>query len=318
MVMHFLAALNILALLFLARIDVHAQTPPVKQPKVESNALSHCGNDNSLARVKSTVWGLSSKAYVRGLGPESFLVTSDKQSYPLLCFSAADRPLTVGFLVDFSSSVSKSVIAEAIGGITNFIDKSNPENIYFAVGFSSEPFLLMDRTKDRKEIDLSLTNALTLKPEGRTSFNDAISLALDKMSGDDGNDKVLIVVSDAEDNHSAKGDLGSIRKRLRIDRIRTFIITNVDRRESVSQYTTFLRIDLSNLVAENGGGIVFPKEKKRMTTLFEGLAKRMRNEYTIGIGPPKAEKKWHPITLAVKLPKSFELVSISGPKQFFY
>jgi hypothetical protein len=77
-------------------------------------------------------------------------------------------------------------------------------------------------------------------------------------------------------------------------------------------------VDLSRLVAENGGGLLSVERRSNLNAVTSGLAIKVLNEYTLGIDPGSPRNAWHEIEIGVRLPKSFEPVKISGPSSYYY
>jgi VWFA-related protein len=288
------------------------------QSQRSPSSVAACDRNSASVFVDTAVWGLDSKTYIKELTFDKFRLTSEKETHEIQCFSKADEPFTVGFVVDFSSSIKGNDLARFFDGIRIYIDSSNVQNTYFAVGFNDEPFGMLERTSDRMKIETFLTDAVTRKPKGKSSLRDAIEMAVNKMLADDANRKVLIIFSDGEENNSRSGDVSPVIKKLRLARIRSFVTNLIDPKDSYSYERITNESTLGRIAAETGGGVAFGTKETGLAKYFEALAKMMRNEYRLGFNPAKAQNKWNPITYAVKVPKDFERITTTGIQRSFY
>ena len=141
---------------------------------------------------------------VRGLKAEDFLVLEDKQPQAVEFFSelneANDIPLTVALLIDTSGSVKKQLASEeetASEFFSQVLRKG--KDIGLIIQFDSEVNLVQDFTDDPQ----LLINALnTLQVGTSTSMYDAIYVAVvDKLKSKYGR-KVIVVITDGDDNSS--------------------------------------------------------------------------------------------------------------------
>ena len=142
-------------------------------------------------------------AYVEGLGQDAFSVIEDGQPQTVRLFSDADTPVTVGLLVDSSSSMhaSRSLV---IAGAVAFADTSHPRDELFALAFNegvrpaldpSAPF-----TRDRVVLRDALERTVTAR--GRTALYDAIAVGVDYLAHGTREREALLVLSDGGDNAS--------------------------------------------------------------------------------------------------------------------
>jgi Ca-activated chloride channel family protein len=77
------------------------------------------------------------------LEKQDFELYEAGQQQPLRYFSTEDAPISVGILLDLSSSM-KDKIDTARQALREFFENSNPEDDYFVIGFADRPALLAD------------------------------------------------------------------------------------------------------------------------------------------------------------------------------
>jgi Ca-activated chloride channel family protein len=276
-----------------------------------------CDKNNAKVFVNTAVFGQETKTYLVGLTPDKFRISGEKEIYEIRCFSNPDEPFSVGIVIDFSNSIGKNKAIQSIDGIRTFIDSGNTQNKYFAIGFTGKPFILLEPTSDRKAIETFITDAVMRERKGSSALSDAIEMALTKFSPDDNRRKILIVLSDGQDNDS-KTDGGAVLKKLRDARIETFVASIVDMRDAYNDERINNEERLAKIAVESGGDFVLRAKEVGLAKYFEKLAKMLRNEYRLGFSPTTAEKKWRPISYAVKVPTNYERITITGVQRFFY
>src|SRR5690349_7486413 len=79
------------------------------------------------------------------LSANDFTVLVDKQPRKILAFNHEDAPMSVGILVDISSSVSSPSnkgLGNVADGIEKLVQVGNPESDYFVAAFRSKPGLV--------------------------------------------------------------------------------------------------------------------------------------------------------------------------------
>ena len=295
--------------------SVSGQKPIVAN---EQRAIPQCDNSNTKVAAITAIRGLKSGSFISNLTADKFRVSSDREVFEVQCFSTIDEPLTVGIIIDLSSSIKKSSLTAAIRGVRKFMGNSNPRNTYFFVGFSGRPSLLLKSTNDTNQIDAFLANATGFQTRGKTAFHDAIGFAIGNLPVESSHRRVFLIFSDGEDNNSENGSRDALKKKLRDLSVRTYIATFITPRESITQEMIFNRIGLRRFAAETRG-VFFTAEKETVVTdYFAQLGMRMRNEYRIGFNPAEIQEKWRPLTFEVKVPKDFEQISITGSEAFYY
>ena len=310
-------ALKILRLMFVCVLAIKiasAQQPP--QPSSPS-VLPKCGDDIAKVLVHTPVWGMASKKYIQGLSVDRFRIAGGEGTFDLKCFSSPDDPIDVGFVIDRSSSALKDSLRLSSQGIRSFIDESNKDNRYFAVGFEKEPTSLMELTNDRTSIDDFLTTLDGLKRQGRTALFDAISMSLSGFATDRDRRKVLIVFADGDDNYSSR-DEDDVLDELRAANVRVYFVALVASTVQMDNTKVSAEGRMSRISGVTRGGLVVTTPKSGVDRILKGMARTLRNEYTIGISPERPLNKFQPIQFRILLPKEFEQVRTFGTGQIYY
>jgi Ca-activated chloride channel family protein len=84
--------------------------------------------------------------YVPNLSQDEFVVYDNGRAMPLAFFSNEDTPVTVGLVIDSSSSMRRKV-GDVISAATAFAQASNPDDELFAMYFNDG---VHDAVPDRK------------------------------------------------------------------------------------------------------------------------------------------------------------------------
>lgn len=150
-----------------------------------------------LVLVPVTVTENSGKP-VLDLDRKDFVLTDEKVPQDILSFSRENAPVSIGIVFDLSGSMSNK-IAKARAAVREFLRYLEEQDEVFLVTFS-------DRAQQRTEFasnDAAILNELLFaQPEGSTALFDAVAIAVRAMRKARNDRRVLLVVSDGEDNHS--------------------------------------------------------------------------------------------------------------------
>ena len=113
-------------------------------------------------------------SYVTDLPRERFTVFDNGRRVPIDFFSNQDSPVTIGLIIDASSSM-RTKIGEVAAAALAFAQSSNPDDELFALRFNDDVRNLVGgkgflRAGDHDALGAAL---LSIRPEGRTALYDA-------------------------------------------------------------------------------------------------------------------------------------------------
>ena len=223
-------------------------------------------------------------ALVSGLGKDDFQVYEDGVLQQIEHFSHEDIPVTAGILVDNSGSMGPKrddVIAAALA----FAGSSNPQDQMFVVNFNDRvsfglpadtPF-----TDRREELQLALSG---IRAIGQTALYDGIAAALDRLKQGNRDKKVLILISDGGDNAS-KHTLAQVVDMAKQSTAIIYAIGIFDEQDG-DQNPAVLR----RFAKETGGEAFFPESSREIASICEGIARDIRNQYTLTYVPTIASQ----------------------------
>ncbi len=136
--------------------------------------------------------------FVPGLKPENFRVFEDDSEQKISVVREEDVPVSMGLLIDNSGSMDdkrEKVNAAALA----FVKTSNPDDEAFVAHFNDKYDFDRDFTSDLGELNKALEHA---EPDGSTALYDATIASLEHLKSGYRDKKVLLIVSDGEDNSS--------------------------------------------------------------------------------------------------------------------
>jgi VWFA-related protein len=230
---------------------------------------------------------------------------------PVELFSNEDTPVTIGLLIDASSSM-RPKIGEVIAASLRFARLSNPQDELFAIRFNDDvqdvmpipPFLLAG---DLANLEQAVTS---IRPDGRTALYDGLMDGLDHLAAGTRARKVLVVISDGGDNAST-ATLDAVLARARASNAAIYTIgifdpDDMDRNPGV----------LKSLANTTGGERFLPRSAGELLSACERIAREIRGGYTIGYVPPARDGAYHRIKVEIEPSPSRKLNVRTRPGYF--
>jgi VWFA-related protein len=217
--------------------------------------------------------------FVSNLSEQDFEVYEDGVRQPIRLFKNEDIPVTVGLVVDHSTTM-RPKIAEVAAAARTFVQSSNPDDEMFVVNFNEKVTLGLPGTMQFTGSAAKLENAITAATSGgQTALYDAIAKAILEAQSGSRDKKVLIVVSDGGDNASKR----SLAEVMNLAQKSTAVIYTIgvfdpedpDRNPGV----------LKHLAQATGGEAFLPGQLTEVVTICERIARDIRHQYTIGYSP---------------------------------
>ena len=224
-----------------------------------------------------------------------------------------DTPLTIGLLIDTSGSVAHVLGSEKEHAKAFFRRVLRPIDLAFVMSFDSEVVLLRNITSDVERLMAGIDSAAldpqvavavasrrgrrrgggfpgsptpptfpTGSPAG-TLFYDALHLAATEQLAQEVGRRVIILLSDGDDQGSRK----------RIEEA----IESVQKSDTVIYGISFGgrfgsgRSVLGRISRETGGRVISVRKAAKMGEAFEQISQELRTQYSLGFYPNKENKK---------------------------
>lgn len=249
---------------------------------------------------------------ITSLAPANFEVYEDGQVQRITSFRREDIPVSIGIVVDNSGSM-RTKRAAVTKAVVNLVQASNPHDEVFVVNFNDEPYLDQDFTNKVNEMREALDR---VDSRGGTALYDAVIASAEHLAkGGQREKKVLLVVTDGDDNESRESLEQAVRS-VQSEKGPTIyaigILSPEDRKRTAKRA-------LEALTAQTGGVAFFPKDLQEVDEISQEVARDIRNQYTITYKPtnPRANGGYRQIKVVAHEPGSkTDLVVRTRPGYF--
>jgi VWFA-related protein len=278
-------------------ISLRAQDTPQpassRTPAVEKKGKEYTINvDVNLVVLHATVVDRKGRM-VNDLKQDDFRVFEDNVAQKLSVFSHADIPVTLGIVIDDSGSMREKRQAVNASALT-FVKTSNPQDQVFVVNFNDVYYLDTpgDFATNIEELKAALDK---IDSRGGTALYDAVYASLDHMKLGNRDKKVLLIITDGEDNSSRY----SFEELLRYAQKSNALIYTIGLLGEEEPGGLFRMrgggphraAKILRKVAEvTGGETYFPKSLDEVEGTCEQIARDIRNQYTLAYYPSNAKK----------------------------
>ena len=223
--------------------------------------------------------------FADGLKQDNFRVFEDKVEQKLSVFKREDIPVSMGLVIDNSGSMRDKRPRVNAAAIT-LVEASNPSDEAFVVNFNDDFYLDLD--KDFTNSVPELKEALErIDARGSTALYDAIIGSLDHVKKGSKDKKVLLVVTDGEDNTSHNSLEKTIRE---IQKTDTVIYTIGLLSEESKRSAKRAKRALEDIAKASGGMSYFPENVSDVKNICEQVAHDIRNQYTLAYYPTNTKR----------------------------
>ena len=217
--------------------------------------------------------------FVSDLREQDFVIYEDGVPQHIRLFRNEDSPVTVGLVVDHSTTM-RPRLAEVAAAAQTFVRSSNPEDQVFVVNFNEKVSLGLPSLLRFTNKTAILEYAITTAPAGgQTALYDAIAKALEELQAGSRDKKVLIVISDGGDNARAR-NLTQLMTLAGQSRAVIYTIGLYDESDPTRNLGMLRR-----LAQTTGGEAYFPEELSEVVAICARIARDIRHQYTVGYVP---------------------------------
>jgi Ca-activated chloride channel homolog len=206
---------------------------------------------------------------INALSKEQFRVLEDGVEQKITSFVLEDGPVSIGLLFDSSGSM-KNRIDASVSALKHVFQTTMPGDEFFLVQFSDDVQLLSGFTPEPDAIHRRLGY---VQASGWTALLDAVALGVNQMKSAGNPRKVLLVLSDGNDNNSRFTE-AEIRSRVMESDVRIFAIA--------LSYRPRL---LQRLAEETGGSVLVAHDINDLPDIVQRLSAEIRSQYLIGYSP---------------------------------
>jgi Ca-activated chloride channel family protein len=224
--------------------------------------------------------------FIENLKQQNFKVYENGVQQQIAIFKREDIPVTVGLVIDNSGSM-RDKRPEVNAAALTFVQTSNPDDEVFVVNFNENYYL--DQQSDFTNNISVLKEALErIDSRGSTALYDAILASLHHLKKGHRDKKVLLVITDGEDNASRHNLEDTVRAAQRSDAIIYTVGLLSEDDHSAARHA---KRALKALADATGGLSFFPKSVSQVHTICLRVAKDIRNQYLVGYYPTVPQSK---------------------------
>jgi Ca-activated chloride channel homolog len=250
---------------------------------------------------------------IRGLQPEHFAIYEDKVLQTISLFKQEDIPLSVGLVIDGSSSMYDKRDRLNVAAMT-FVRESNPEDETAVLSFGDVVNLEQEFTSNTHQLNRALN---AIPSNGNTALYDAVVLAAQHVKDEGFHEKkVLLVVSDGEDNHS-KYKLKQVLTAIQESKMIVYTVGLLS--QDSEMFGDEGKKALKQIADAGGGASFFPKNVGDVEEVCRRIARDLRNQYTVGYKPSneKLDGSWRKVIVKVTPPKTMPKVTVHSKKGYY-
>ncbi len=220
--------------------------------------------------------------FITGLHRENFgLLDDGRPPEAVVGFrQQTDLPLRVGVLIDTSSSIRTRFQFEQDSAVEFFLQILHRNDRAFVEGFDIKTYLAQDYTNSVDGLNQGIHK---LRPGGGTALYDAVyKTCRDQMltlRGDEAVRKVMILVSDGDDNYSRAELPDAIKMCQRAETIVYAISTNLSPTKDKGD------VVLEQITDATGGRTFFPNKIEDVANGFHAIEQELRSQYSLQYRP---------------------------------
>lgn len=258
------------------------------------------------------------------LKKEDLKVFENGVEQSLSFFSTDEAPVSWGLVLDRSGSMQR-MIRDVYQAALHVMDEGTDDDEMFVATFNKRVELVADFTRNRRALQNSIAD---LRADGSTALYDAIAFGLDRMRMGSHQKKVLVVVTDGDDNASRVSFKNLVERAkeagVLIYAIGMFESMNAELRPDGSDARSsfrrlsgsggwqhgrfaaaeFSRGELKKLAEVSGAVAHFPTSLAECKEAMRAIAAEVSRQYSIGYYPTNAARdgKWRKIQVKVSVP----------------
>jgi Ca-activated chloride channel homolog len=272
---------------FPASAQLPVSTPPPPPPGQASSAEKQGSTIKvqvNLVVLHTTVLDDRGR-FADGLKQENFRILEDKIEQKLSLFKREDVPVSMGLVIDNSGSMRDKRPRVNEAAIT-LVESSNPQDEAFVVNFNDDFYLDLD--KDFTSSIPELREALErIDSRGSTALYDAMIGSLDHLKKASKDKRVLLIITDGEDNTSRNSLEKAIREVQKTDTvIYTIGLLSQESKKSAKR----AKKALEDIAKASGGLSYFPENVADVHNICLQVAHDIRNQYTLAYYPSNSKR----------------------------
>jgi VWFA-related protein len=248
---------------------------------------------------------------ITNLHKDAFTAYENKVKQEIRGFKREDLPVSLGLVIDNSGSM-RNKIDQVKAAAVALVEASNKEDEVFVVNFNDAAYMDLPPGKDFTNSIQELAQALAkIDTRGGTAMRDAIQMSIDHLKKAHRDKKVLVVITDGNDNASLISLEALIRNAHQSDVIIYGVGLLNEEEHSEARKAKKALIDLTDAT---GGKVFFPAGVEEVGHIAQQVAHDIRNQYTIDYSPSNSamDGTFRAIRITVKAPGNPTVRTRSG------
>jgi Ca-activated chloride channel homolog len=284
--------------------------PPAPPTSASEDQAHHIVARTDMVVLHATVTDAKGN-FVSDLQKDNFRVFEDKIEQKISVFQRADIPVTMGLVIDNSGSMREKR-AQVNAAAMTFVKTSNPQDEVFVVNFNDEYYLDIneDFTSNQQELQEALDR---IDSRGSTALYDALIGSLDHLKKGHKDKRVLLVITDGDDDASRETFEYTIKAAEQSDAAVYCIgVFSDDDRKNDKRMVRHSKKVLTELAEATGGMAYFPDSLDQVNPTCEQVARDIRNQYTLGYYPTNTAKDgtFRAVQVQLMAPRSHGKLSV--------
>ncbi len=239
--------------------------------------------------------------FVTDLPQSSFTVSENGVRQQMRSFVREDVPVSLGLVIDNSASMLPRR-AQVEAASLALVQASNPQDEVFLVSFNDEIYFdLPSGMEFTHDLDVLQRALKHIDSRGGTAMRDAIQKAMDHLKRAHRDKKVLVVITDGDDNFSAVEPEALIRSAQDAGVLIYSVGLLAEEEPKAARHA---RQYLEELARATGASAFFARDVTEVDRLGHQVAQDIRNQYIIQYTPANQvmDGKFRNIKISVKAP----------------
>jgi Ca-activated chloride channel family protein len=239
--------------------------------------------DVNLVLVPVTVTDRDGR-FLTGLDRSRFKILEDGVPQPIASFSTEELPVSIGLVLDVSGSMKRK-LSTARAFVRALLDGAESSDESLFVTCADRPDLQVDLTRDIDRLGSILQST---RPLGRTALIDAVYQTIDRMRAARNSRKVLVIVSDGQDNYSRHTKSELISKAIESE-AQIYSVATPDMggfQKAIEMVDANRGLALLSDLAQVTGGISLPIDSSTsVSSAAKRITRTLHDQYLIGYYP---------------------------------
>lgn len=290
---------------------VSAQEQPPNKPVQAESPLDTVKVTTNLVVLRVAVSNQQGRTAMN-LKEDAFKIFEDGIEQEVSFFSAEESPVSWALVLDRSGSMM-DMMSDVYDAALHVIDEGTNRDETLIITFNKRPELAIDFTPDRHRLENSI---LGLKADGETALFDAVAFALDGLKRARNRKKVLVVITDGEDNASRLKFRGLIERAEEEEAV-IYTVGMFGSMGSglslmgMARYERDGRAELKKLAEVTGGSSHFPNDVDQCKSVMKEIAREVSQQYSLGYYPKNKERdgKWRRVKVEVSRDRNSQLIA---------